>query len=256
MPSPSPATTFPDLLAAALREDAARPLVTFYDDATGERVELSVTTYANWVAKTASLLHDELDVERGARVLLDLPTHWLTAVWLGALWSLGASATDDLADAEAADAVVCGPAGVGRWAGLAPTRPVVAMSLRPLGARFDEPLPAGIVDYGAVVLGQPDAFVAVDPPVSGDQAWRDRAGTVSQADLAGLRLGVEVAPGERLLTDVPPASRPGLAALLVPLRGGGGTVWVRHPEPASWEHRRAVERAGAVLRSDGQPPRS
>ena len=43
----------------------ARPLVTFYDDATGERVELSVATYANWVAKTAGLAQDELDVERG-----------------------------------------------------------------------------------------------------------------------------------------------------------------------------------------------
>ena len=39
----------------------ARPLVTFYDDATGERVELSVATYANWVAKTAGLAQDELD---------------------------------------------------------------------------------------------------------------------------------------------------------------------------------------------------
>ena len=53
-------TTFPRLLDAALRSDPARPLVTFYDDATGERIELSVTTYANWVAKTASLLQDEL----------------------------------------------------------------------------------------------------------------------------------------------------------------------------------------------------
>ena len=53
-------TTFPAALAGQLRTDAARPLVTFYDDATGERVELSVTTYANWVAKTAGLVQDEL----------------------------------------------------------------------------------------------------------------------------------------------------------------------------------------------------
>ena len=48
------ASTFPVLLAELLRADAGRPLVTFYDDATGERVELSVATYANWVAKTSS----------------------------------------------------------------------------------------------------------------------------------------------------------------------------------------------------------
>ena len=54
--------TFPAALAATLRTDPGRPLVTFYDDATGERVELSVATYANWVAKTAGLVQDELDV--------------------------------------------------------------------------------------------------------------------------------------------------------------------------------------------------
>ena len=64
MATPLP-TTFPSALAALLRSDPSRPLVTFYDDATGERIELSVTTYANWVAKTAGLAADELDAERG-----------------------------------------------------------------------------------------------------------------------------------------------------------------------------------------------
>src|SRR3954468_1364261 len=100
MPSP---TTFADALATALRADPARPLVTFYDDGSGERVELSVTTYANWVAKTASLVQDELDAERGGLLLVDRPTHWLGAVWLGAAWSLGLAVTDDPAMAEAAD---------------------------------------------------------------------------------------------------------------------------------------------------------
>jgi uncharacterized protein (TIGR03089 family) len=49
-------TVFAAVLADLLRRDPGRPLVTFYDDATGERVELSVATYANWVAKTSSLL--------------------------------------------------------------------------------------------------------------------------------------------------------------------------------------------------------
>src|SRR3954470_3715581 len=83
-PRPVSAGTFPGALSALLRTGPARPLVTFYDDATGERVELSVATYANWVAKTAGLLQDELGLERGAMVLVDLPTHWLGAVWLRA----------------------------------------------------------------------------------------------------------------------------------------------------------------------------
>ena len=48
----SSALTPAGLLADALRADPGRPLITFYDDATGERVELSVATFGNWVAKT------------------------------------------------------------------------------------------------------------------------------------------------------------------------------------------------------------
>ena len=59
------ADTFPALLAELLRTDPGRPLVTFYDDRSGERTELSVTTFANWVAKTSSLLVEEFDLERG-----------------------------------------------------------------------------------------------------------------------------------------------------------------------------------------------
>src|SRR5690606_17128304 len=44
-------TTFSSVLRGLLGADAGRPLITFYDHAGGERVELSVTTYANWVAK-------------------------------------------------------------------------------------------------------------------------------------------------------------------------------------------------------------
>ena len=66
-------TTFAEVLAAQLRRDPGRPLVTFYDHATDERVELSVTTYANWVAKASGLLTDVADLERGMSLRIDLP---------------------------------------------------------------------------------------------------------------------------------------------------------------------------------------
>ena len=44
------------MLTASLRRDGTRPLLTWYDDASGERIELSVATAANWAAKTANLL--------------------------------------------------------------------------------------------------------------------------------------------------------------------------------------------------------
>ena len=138
-----PASTFPAALAAQLRSDPSRPFVTFYDDATGERVELSVTTYANWVAKTAGLMQDELDLERGGLALVDLPTHWLGAVWLGAAWSVGLRVTDDRSRLDEVDLAVCGPDAVDAYAGAAATVPVVALSLRPMAARFAEALPTG-----------------------------------------------------------------------------------------------------------------
>ncbi len=48
------------LLEPALRRDPTGPLLTWYDEAGGERVELSATTLDNWVAKTANLLDEEL----------------------------------------------------------------------------------------------------------------------------------------------------------------------------------------------------
>jgi uncharacterized protein (TIGR03089 family) len=246
----TPSPTFGTLLATAVKSDPARPLVTFYDDATGERVELSVTTYANWVAKTAGLVQDELDLERGALVLVDLPTHWLGAVWLGALWTGGQVVTTDLALADEADLVVCGPDGVDGYAGSAGSRPVVALSLRPLGARFSEPLPTGVTDYGAVVLAQPDVFVALDPPDAGDPAWRSDDRDRSQADLlADAATTPLVDEGGRLLTDRNPCSPEGVATLLSPLLRAGGVVWVARPDEARWEQRYAEERAGAELRA-------
>jgi uncharacterized protein (TIGR03089 family) len=243
------ASTFPALLAGLLRTDPARPLVTFYDDSTGERVELSVATFANWVNKTAGLVQDELDVERGGVVLLDLPTHWLGVVWLGAAWTGGLCVTTDRALLREADLVVCGPDGVQEYADLAATRPVVGISLRPLGGRFTEPLPAGVTDYASVVLAQPDAFVSYDPPAAEDRAWRDGDGSLSQMHLlASAEDEALVEPGGRLLTDVNPCSRAGLGTLLSPLLQDGATIWVANPDPGRWQSRYDEERATAQLR--------
>ncbi|MBK3597162.1 TIGR03089 family protein, partial [Streptomyces sp. MBT51] len=122
-----------DLLRSALAADPARPLVTFYDDATGERVELSVATFANWVAKTANLLQGDLAAEPGDRLALLLPAHWQSAVWLLACSSVGVVA-DVQGDPAAADLVVSGPDTLERARACRGER--VALALRPLGGRF------------------------------------------------------------------------------------------------------------------------
>src|SRR5215203_4284402 len=89
-----------DLLSVTVRREPAAPLVTHYDDATGERVELSATTLDNWVAKTANLLQDEFDVGPGSTVAVALPVHWQTAAVLLGIWSCGATVVDTAAEDE------------------------------------------------------------------------------------------------------------------------------------------------------------
>ena len=244
------ASTFPQLLADEVRRSGSRPLVTFYDDDSGERVELSVVTYANWVAKTAGVLQDEIGLERGDTVLVDLPAHWLAPVWLGACWSTGAAVTAD--PTSGSDLVVCGPAGIERYAGSG--RPVVALSLLPMGQRFRQPLPQGVTDFGAVVWGQPDAFVAYDPPEAADTAWLGATAPIQAQLLTEAAAHPWGAPGTRLLTDVPSVSEDGLLAFLGPLLGGGGTVWVAHPDPDVWDRRAEIEQVTAVSRTDPAQP--
>lgn len=86
--------TRPDTLLTRLqRSDAARPRITCYDDTNGptrgERIELSARVLSNWVAKAASALQEDYDIEPGSRVLLALPPHWRTAYWALATWAVG-----------------------------------------------------------------------------------------------------------------------------------------------------------------------
>ena len=233
--------TFGELLGPELRRQPGRPLLTWYDERTGERVELSVATYANWVAKTASLLADEHGLERGDVLLVDLPTHWLGPVVLGAAWTVGLAVAFPSYDADPA-AVVCGPSGVDRWAARADRLTVLACSLLPMGARFAEPVPAGVHDVGIEVWGQPDAFTPYDPPHGDDVALVDGPRTqdelfsdsTASAAARSPRLQSSAAAGgsrtatggSRLLSTANPASPPGVAALARPLVTSGSLVLV------------------------------
>lgn len=235
-------TTFARVLSDLLRADAGRPLVTFYDDATGERTELSVTTYANWVAKAAGLLVDELDLERGQRLRLDLPTHWLGPVFLGAAWTAGLVVTED----DDPDAVVCGPDTLPAWAARTDDVVVLACALLPLGVRFAEGVPPGVHDVGVEIWSQPDAFTAWDPPTADDVA-HDLGGTaVTQGRMwSAAAAGTLVSDGGRLLSEVNPASPPGVASFVEPLLSGGSLVLVARAGRERLEATYVAERATA-----------
>lgn len=229
--------TFADVLARRLRADAALPFVTFYDHDTGERTELSVTTYANWVAKTASYLIDECDLERGDTIRVRLPAHWLAPVFLGAAWTAGLMVVWE----GSADALVVGPDDLGDLAH-AEARATIATALHPLGQRFTAPLPPGIRDFGAEVWSQPDSFLPYDPPTEDDEAVTGMThGELWSAAAAGSLGGIT--DGDRLFTEVGPASPSGLASFAEPLARNGSVVWVRHLDPARAEATYAAERA-------------
>lgn len=234
-------TTFAAVLKSLQQREAGRPLVTYYDEASGERVELSVTTYATWVAKAAALLAEECELERGQALLLDLPPHWLGPVFLGAAWTVGLVVLPP-ESGQAPDAVVCGPAGLDNWATRAGELPVLACSLRPLGVRFEHDVPPGVRDVGVEIWSQPDVYLPVDPAQPGDLAV---PGTSQAALWQTAAAGSLLSDGGRLLTEANPASPLGLASFVEPLARGGSLVLVTHADPARLDAIYVAERATA-----------
>ena len=169
------------ILGPVLAADPGSPLVTHYDVALGSRIELSAASTANWAAKIAGLLRDEVGVAPGDRVLVDLPAHWLTAGVLLGVWWAGAE--------------VVTPAG--SWAGPEPIALVTTADrldrhptdvetlvmttdpmARPVAAATGTALPAGVLDLAESCRIHPDAFV----PAGAGAAALDGAPLADLAD--------------------------------------------------------------------------
>jgi len=205
-----------------------RPFVTYYDVASGERTELSGTTTANWVAKTANLLVAECDAEPGIRIDVALPTHWLRPVCILATWMVGGTIAD-----VSADVLIGGPDELDSAPAV---RHRLASALLPFGAPFPSP-PEGFVDLGIVLPGQPDAYFAMDDADPANPAVDLAATTLTYADLdAGT------GSAERLLWAPGPLERD-ISTTLAAARGGGSMVLVSHATPADLERLAQQEQA-------------
>jgi uncharacterized protein (TIGR03089 family) len=247
-----------DLLALAVHREPAAPLITHYDDATGERVELSAVTLANWVAKTANLLQDEFDVGPGSTVAVALPVHWQTAAVLLAAWSCGATVADTAAEdhGRLADVDVV-LAAQDRLAALedagqdAVGVELLGLSLHPLGmgmAGYSGPAR----DFALEVRTHGDRFVPYETPDPDAPGLRIGAleltlgGLTEAARELGGRLGL--AAGDRVLVDERTAVEAGpVAWLLAPLAAGASLVLCRNPVEEGLAHRAATERVTATL---------
>jgi uncharacterized protein (TIGR03089 family) len=211
-------TTVGARLGASVAVDPTRPLLTWYDDGNGERVELSGATLANWVAKTANLLVDGVGVEPGDRAVALVPPHWQSAAILLGCWSAGVEVSTSPAAAEAGFAT---PERAGELT--QPSRYLVG--LHPLGLPLRE-VPDGYLDYTAEVRGYGDRFA---PPVP--LAPQDGLLTAATARAEAL----EIEPGDRVLIDAARYPDP-VNWLLAPLAVGASIVLCGHLNPEEvWE---------------------
>lgn len=156
------------MLIDSAKRDPSTPLVTYYNDDTGERAELSTTSMLNWQAKTANLLRDSYGLSADSTVGLFLPIHWLVPVFIGAVAAIGATlvlpdhGAGDAGETEDLDLAVIGPAAL--TTELPNAEDYLACSLRPMAAGFTDDLPVGIDDYSIDVRAHGDFFASlVDP---------------------------------------------------------------------------------------------
>lgn len=220
--------TLPEVFAAAVGRDGGRPFVTYYDDESGERVELSYVTTANWVAKTANLLTDELELRPEETVSISLPAHWLGIVWALSTWAAGGVLTSGRGDIA-----FVGPELKARG-----ERETVASALLPLGGRFRDPLPAGVIDYGGEVYNHPDVFEPWDPPEPDWPAYDLR----THADLIAAATPID----RRVLTTANLVEPGRIDTLVGVLVGGGSLVLCRHLDPDRLDRRITDEKVDEV----------
>ncbi|MGY1748060.1 TIGR03089 family protein [Modestobacter sp. SYSU DS0511] len=243
-----------DLLTARVRRDPAAPLITWYDDASGDRVELSATTLANWVAKAANLLQEEFDTAPGSTVAVALPVHWQTAAVLLGVWSCGAAVLDTAVEDDgrltAADVVL---AAQDRLPPLEEQGlpELLGLSLHPLGMGMTG-YTGPARDFALEVRGQGDVFTPwqpVDPTRPGLIAGGVEL-TLGQltrtAEELAARLGL--AAGDRVLVDERTATEAGpVAWLLAPLAAGASVVLVHDAASTQLQSRAEAERVTATL---------
>jgi uncharacterized protein (TIGR03089 family) len=226
-----------------LRADPVGPRITYYDDATGERIELSAVTLANWAAKTGNLVRDELGAGPGSRVAILLPAHWQTAAVLFGVWWIGAEAVLDMAGPV--DVALCTAQRLDEADSVVePGGEVAVLSLDPFGRGVPD-LPFGVTDYATAVRVHGDQIVAErqpGPALAGQSvehvlAECEKSSTARELTASDRVLSTASWPGPQELID-------GLLAIMAV---GASLVQVANPDPSALQRRIETEKVTRVL---------
>jgi uncharacterized protein (TIGR03089 family) len=223
------------ILDPMLRADPVGPRITYYDDATGERIELSAVTLANWAAKTGNLLRDELGGGPASRVAVLLPAHWQTAAVLFGVWWIGA---DVILGGSQADIALCTAERLDE-ADATGAAEVAVLSMDAFGRPAPD-LPIGVTDYATAVRVHGDQIVAEQrpgPAFDGRSVEQVLDACQKSAAAKGLTATDRVLSTASWTTadDV-------IDGLLSVLSVGGSLVYVANPDPATLERKTETEK--------------
>ncbi len=233
-----------------------RPLLTFYDDATGERVDLTAAELGTWAARTASLLRDGCRLRAGDSAAALLPPHWQTAAVLLGAWSLGVAvsyrpwATAGLAPAgpdqeDPLDAVFVSRQRLDSWLEAVP--PARHRFVLDLDGTATPEAPAGYRNYLTEVLRYPGdtppyASIPASAPASPDGTTYHQWETIARE----LAAAMDLRPGDRLLVDAGQHEQP-VTWLLAPLVAGATIVLCANLDHDTLDARICAEQVTRVL---------
>jgi uncharacterized protein (TIGR03089 family) len=224
------------LLDPLMNRDPVGPRITYYDDATGERIELSTVTLANWAAKTANLLRDELGAVPGSRIAVMLPAHWQTAAVLLGVWYIGAEV---LLGGGEADVALCTADRIDNADAAVGAGEIAVLSLDPFGKPVAD-LPVGMTDYASSVRVHGDQIVpehSPGPALEGRSVSELLDAASESAAAQGLTADDRV-----LSTAAWDTAEELIANLLAVFAAGASLVQVANPDDASMARRREMEK--------------
>jgi uncharacterized protein (TIGR03089 family) len=223
------------ILDPLMASDPAGPRITYYDDATGERIELSTATLVNWAAKTGNLLRDEMGVGAGNRVAVLLPAHWQTASVLFGIWWIGA----EVVTSGQADVALCTSERLGEADEAVGVGEIAVLSLDPFGKPVPD-LPVGVTDYATAVRVHGDQISPERSPgnaLDGRSVDEVLSGALASAAAKGITAD------DRVMSTAGWTSANDLTDnLLGPFAIGASLVQVANSDAAALDRRRQTEK--------------